>query len=339
MEKLTYSKDELMRDHAYTATHEIGGIKLHGGFDESGTYISPRTKERWPAVRAWAKALEQAGAPLLDASNSLLSEYSLPNAAQQKILIQNGLGDSFWNALTITGVFEGRGKGLCEFDLPDFQDVIVEDISKLCVGHLHKGLLYAHGADEGGDPALPEIGAHDSMWFVLRDLVFGANAYPIPEIPETLSRPSDGSLFPQLNDGHANLLDLLLNLLMIEVRAENFFAICCDLFRDENLFVDRRDEALEAAQMVEHIRTDEAIHVLSLQVALSEMRILTFKTKEGGEIQGGEFLDPAWKTITKWHGKDLQRLNRDATRIRLHDVMFKLPNGDALVSQFDSLEG
>jgi hypothetical protein len=263
----------------------------------------------------------------------------LPNAEQQKLMLQNGLGRTFWNSLTVTGVFEGRGKALCEFAIPDFQDIIVEDISQWCVGHLHSGMLYAHGADEGGDPNQPDVGAHDAMWYVLRDLVFGSDAFPVPEIPETLSRPSSEPLFPQISAPHAVVLEMLLNLLMIEVRAESFFAICCELFRDPELFVENRDKALEAAELVERIRTDEEIHTLSLQVALSEMRALTFKTLNGKTVKGDELLDPAWAIITAWHGRELQQLNRNTTRDRLHAELSQMPDGKSLVKRFDQLEG
>ena len=278
------------------------------------------------------------GHELLDASSALLKRSNFPNYGQQKLLLQCGLGQSFWNALTITGVFEARGKALCEIELPDYQEVIVEDVSETCVGHLHKGMLYAHGADEGGDPAAPEIGAHDAMWYAIRDLVFGPSAYPMPDIPDTLVRPTDGPLFPQLGGSHGQLLQMLLNLLMIEVRAESFFSLCCDILGDEELFSDRRAQAREAVELVERIRTDEAIHTTSLQVALTEMRHLTFKTIDGGTISGSDLLDPAWAIITKWHGETLQDLNRDQTRARIHGQLMELPDGESLVAKFDSLD-
>jgi len=61
---------------------------------------------------------------------------------------------------------------------PDFQNIVVEDISNTSLGHLNKGLLAAHGYDEGGQKALG-IGGHDDMWFAVRDALFGKDAYPI----------------------------------------------------------------------------------------------------------------------------------------------------------------
>ena len=36
------------------------------------------------------------------------------------------------------------------------------------------------------------MGAHDEMWFVARDLAFGANAYPDVDPPANIARPEAG---------------------------------------------------------------------------------------------------------------------------------------------------
>jgi hypothetical protein len=76
---------------------------------------------------------------------------------------------------------------------PDFQDIVVEDISNTCLGHLNKGMLAAHGWDEGGTKA-QGIGGHDDMWFALRDALFGKGRYPIPSCPSRCRAPKrDGA--------------------------------------------------------------------------------------------------------------------------------------------------
>lgn len=338
MTQLIYSNEDLMADHPFARAQVIAGEEMHGGFDEAGTYVSPRTLHRWPAVRAWKQALEAKGDKILDATTELLSRSNYPSREQQKFLLRNGLGQTFWNSLTVTGVFEGRGRFICEATIPDFQNIIVENISELGIGHLHKGLLYAHGADEGGDPKRDGIGAHDAMWYALRDLVFGKDAYPDPEIPENLSRPGDEPLFPQIDGAYAGIMGLLLNLLMIEIRAESFFAFCCDLLDDAELFLDRRAEAAEAREVVERIRTDEAIHTVSLQVVLSEMRTLTFRTKDGGTIAGSDLIDGPWETIVSWHSDRRQEGDRERTKAQLEGMIGKLDGGDRLVAEFNGLE-
>ena len=104
MTQLIYSNEELMADHAFAQEQFIAGAKMHGGFDEAGTYVSPRTLHRWPAVRAWKQTLEAKGGKILDATTELLSRSNYPTREQQKFLLRNGLGQTFWNSLTVTGV-------------------------------------------------------------------------------------------------------------------------------------------------------------------------------------------------------------------------------------------
>ena len=77
MSKLVYGEAELMAEHSYARPQTEAGYRLHGGFDDDGAYISPRTLNRWPAVRAWQAALAARGLPLIDASPRLLSRGSL----------------------------------------------------------------------------------------------------------------------------------------------------------------------------------------------------------------------------------------------------------------------
>ena len=241
--RLRYTRQELLQNHDYAALHEAAGYALHGGFLADGTYASPRTLHRWPAVKAWGHALEARGWPLIDASGDLLMRGSYPNEAQETLLLKAGLGQTLWNSLTVTGVIEARGQALCNLPAPDLQRLIIEPIADTGLGHLGQGLFYAHGADEGGDPADMSRGAHDAMWFAVRDMVFGKNAYPLPEVPGSIARPVEGREMPQLPEGIEQLIKFMMNVLMIEIRAESFFSFCCRLFRDPQLFTDRRDAA------------------------------------------------------------------------------------------------
>ncbi|MES1990900.1 MAG: hypothetical protein V4441_08110 [Pseudomonadota bacterium] len=340
MAKLKYSRDELMADHAYARGHSEVGYTLHGGFDAAGEYISPRTLNRWPAVKAWQGALTGRGWPLIDATTQLLKRGHYPNIEQQKILLGQGLGETFWNALTITGIIEAKGQALCMFEAPDFQQIIVDDISDTCTGHLHKGLLYAHGVDEGGDPNEPNgPGAHDQMWFAARDLVFGAGRYPIPDVPDSISRPdSDKRLMAQLPAGFEQLIVLLMNVLMIEVRAEAGFVFNCALLRDKAVFTDKRAEAEIAATMIERIRTDEAIHVAYLQTTVSEMRSFTFKTVDGGTIAGKDLIDPVWEDMVRWHGFTQADLSREQAQQAIHARIGQLDNGAQVLKAFENAD-
>lgn len=338
MTKLVFTREELMADHAYAKEHREVGYLLHGGFDAEGTYISPKTLNRWPAVHAWQKQLTSKGWDIVEATAQLLQRGNYPNRDQQKLLINNGFGESFWNSLTVTGIIEARGQILCTFDAPDFQNIIVDDISETATGHLNKGLLYAHGADEGGDPAKPEYGAHDAMWFAARDLVFGKDAYPLVEPPESIGRPDGGRQMPQIPEGYEQVILLLMNVLMIEVRAEAFFSHSIELMRDGDIFGDNKAEAEQAATMVERIRTDEAIHVGYLQTVISEMRSFTFKTVDGSTIAGKDMIDPVWKEMVVWHGQTQFDLSKEQSYQAIRERVLARDGGDKLLAAFDKLD-
>src|SRR5256885_8667730 len=336
MSKLVYSREEILANHAYTRPHVEAEYRLHGGFDESGAYISPRTLNRWPAINAWGEALKTRGHDSVDASQALLKHESHPNRAQQNVLLELGLGQSLWNSLSVTGVIEARGRQLAENPAPEFQNIIVEDISQTATGHLNKGLLIAHGLDEGGDPSRAE-GGHDKMWFAVRDMLFGKHAYPHADVPESLARPEMGRLMPQIPAEYENWILLLMNVLMIEIRAEHFFTFCTDVMRDPANFRDRREVALHAAELVDRIRQDEAPHVGYLTVVISELRNFIFRTLDGGTVNGAVLIDPIWRGMVEWHSVANADFQREQTRQSLHAMLGVKPNAAALIHAFDAL--
>jgi len=336
MTQLVYSEAELMAEHPYARPQVEAGYRLHGGFDAAGAYISPRTRVRWPAVRAWQAAHTARGFPLIDASTRLLSRGNYPSFEQQKLLLDLGFGQTLWNALTITGFVEARGRRLAEMVPPDFAAIIVEDIAGTATGHLGKGLLKAHGLDEGGSPEKGE-GGHDTMWFAVRDLLFGKDAYPLPVVPESLARPELGRLMPLIPLPHEQVILMLMNVLMIEIRAESFFSFCTRLMRAPELFADRRDAAEEAAVLVERIRQDEAIHVAYLQTAVSELRSVTFRSETGAQVPGKSFIDPIWEGMVRWHSVTTIDHARAQTRDAIAAQLLAAPDGTTRLQHFDAL--
>ena len=339
--RLRYSRDELMQSHPYVRSHEAAGYRLHGGFTADGVYVSPRTLVRWPAVRAWGEALKGRGWPLIDATKDLLQRQGYPTFEQQKLLLKHGFGLPLWNSLTITGIIEARGQALCNVTAPDMQRLIEDDLADTATAHMNAGLLYAHGADEGGDPANPGQGAHDVMWFAARDLVFGKDAYPVPDAPASIARPVEDREMPQLPEGYEQLIKFLMNVLMIEIRAESFFSLCCRLFRDPELFTDRREAAELAAQMVERIRTDEAIHVAYLQVLISEMRSFRWKAVDGRTVPGAQIIDPLWARMVEWHGKTERDIAAARSRGAIEAMVVAEKGqgaGGAFMARFDALD-
>lgn len=334
MTTLVFSRDELLSDHDFAAPHVVGDRRMHGGMAADGSYVPPRSLGRSVALAAWTEALRARGGDLYAADASLLSGDRVPNVEQSRVLLRHGLGETFWNSLTITGKIEARGRLLAEAVFPELQPYIVDDISALAIGHLNKGLLFAHGVDEGGQPDLG-IGGHDEMWFVARDLAFGAGAYPDVNPQDTISRPEAGQRFmPEVSSAVEGVLSLLMNLLIIEFRAEIGFAATQEILRTPDLFTDRRANAEVAAEIVERIRTDEEIHVMSLRLYLGELSTVRFRTEEGGEIDGSTLIDRFWGGLVGWATVDQPREMAAQQRALLEGRILAHPDGPEVLAEF-----
>jgi hypothetical protein len=332
-----YSEAELFSDAPPARPHEVRGHRLHGGFDAAGRYVPPRSLGRNAAIAAWTAALRERGGELFAADASLLAGPRMPNVAQQQLLLREGIGTPFWNSLTTTGKIEGRGRILAEMRFPDLQNIVSVDISTRAIGHLNKGLLKAHGIDEGGEPERG-VGGHDVMWFVARDLAFGPDAYPDVEPPASISRPEAGRRWmPELAPEYESLLSFLMNLLIIEFRAEIGFANTQAILRTPDLFPGRRAEAEEAAEIVERIRRDEEIHVTSLRLYLGELRELELRTVDGGTVSGAEVIDRFWSGLVHWATVEQPRIAAETQYAELRPLILAHPEGTRILAEFDRL--
>ena len=104
----------------------------------------------------------------------------------------------------------------------------------------------------------------------------------------------------------------------------------------EDLFKDRRYDALLAAEMVRRIRQDEAVHVAYLNLIVSELRAFTFKT-ETGDILGSDFLDSHWNKMVKWHGEDIHHELKDQRIEIVEDTLKNHGNSDSVIKEFHQL--
>ena len=336
MNQLVFTREEIEAEHDYATPHVECGLQLHGGFDEQGTYLSPRTLNRWTAISAWFDQLTARNVPIVEATTSLLTEPNFPNVDQQILLLKHGIEQSFWDSITITGLIEARGRALAEFTAPDFQSIIEEDISGTTLGHMNKGLLTGHGWDEGGRPET-EVGGHDVMWFVARDLVFGRDAYPIPEAPSSIAREKAEREMEQLPMEHEALIAFLMNLLMIEVRAERAFQFYEEVIGSPETFVDKPKQSQHAIDLINRIRLDESVHVAWLRAAISEFRSYTVKTVVGDRVPGAEIIDPVWQKMVHWHAVEMHEAERPAAKAALKEKVLAVQNGDRLLEEFESL--
>jgi len=335
--QLAFTREELLASHESVRPHVVAGHRLHGSFDADGHYLPPRLLHRGPAIAAWTEALRKRGGDLLPADSGLLAGIRYPSEAQQKLLIREGLGETFWNTLTITGLIEARGRVLVDLSLPEFQTVVQEDVSEMAVGHLNGGLLQAHGLDEGGEPE-SGIGGHDVMWFALRDLAFGKADFPIPTVPQLSRSESELPQIPGVADHILRAVYFLCNLLMIEFRAERGFSFTENLLRDPELFTNRRSEALEAAEVVKRIRLDEEAHVASLRLYLGELRELHFQTDDDRLLPGREVVDPLWSGIVQWATVEQPKLAAEQQRSIFSERILRHEDGERILRAFTALE-
>ena len=60
---LTWTEHELLADDEVAEPLVAGGVRCHGGFSATGDYVSPRTRNRVPAIRAWQDRFVPQGLP------------------------------------------------------------------------------------------------------------------------------------------------------------------------------------------------------------------------------------------------------------------------------------
>jgi len=284
-----------------------GGVRCHGGFDGDGTYLSPRTKHRGPAIEAWqAQHHDQFGTALLDLPlDTWPATY--PSVDQARLLIERGCPEPIISDLTRIGTVEGFGAMIRHSVLPDFGQVFVEDVRGTAMAHLGSGLYEAHARDEAG---FEDEGGHKQMWFAARDVAFDD---PVAE-DETvrmlermgIATPGSGGavdvkrlqaaalanrLLPDdIDFALESLVERMTRLLLIEISAFHTFAWAETLLSDHDLVAGDG----EAARLVSYIRTDETPHVQYLRTVLSEMRDRTVVGASGRTYAGTDLVGPIW---------------------------------------------
>jgi len=292
----TFTEQELLTSLPVSEPLIAGGVRCHGGFDDDGTYVSPRTAHRWPAIRAWQEQhTEQFATPLLDVGlDTWPGAY--PNVAQARLLIEHGVARPIIDTLTRIGTVEGFGSMIRYSVIPDLQRCFAEDVRGTAMNHLDRGLYEAHARDEAGYGA---EGGHKQMWFAARDIAFDQ---PVTE-DETermlqrlgITMGGGTSAPPRLLPDDITvelelLIERMVRLLLIEVSAYHTFAWAEELLADRELVAGDG----EAAKLVSYVRTDESPHVEYLRTTLSEMRDRSFVGASGRVHDGAELIGRLW---------------------------------------------
>lgn len=305
--QVDWTEHELLQTHPIAEPLIAGGVRCHGGFDDDGNYVSPRTLNRMPAVAAWQdQRSRQFGTPILDiALDAWPAHY--PNVAQSKYLIAEGVIDPFVALLTRIGTVEGFGEYLRFSPIPDLTRCFDEDIAGTAIAHLGKGLYEAHARDEAG---FEDEGGHKQMWFAARDIAFqnpasedqtalmlarmGLSGTPGKGGPDTsgVRKQMLGlQTFADVNFDLEMLITRMTSLLLIEISAFHTFAWAEQVLSDLDLVAGDG----EAARLVTYIRADERPHVEYLKTALSEMRDRTFLGESGKRYPGTEIVGTLWE--------------------------------------------
>ena len=95
------------------------------------------------------------------------------------------------------------------------------------------------------------------MWYAVRDLIFGKDKFPLPEAPASIGREKDEREISAIGPEFEGVIGFLMDLLMIEVRAERAFDFYEKVIASEKTFTDKQIESKHAVELVNRIRQDE----------------------------------------------------------------------------------
>jgi hypothetical protein len=337
--QVEYSEEELLADIEITEPLIAGGVRCHGGFDEEGRYVSPRTKFRLPAIDAWGDLnCQRFSTELIDARLELW-EKSFPNVEQARFLIRAGVPEPLMATLTRIGTVEGYGANIRLLKPKDLQRHFVEEIDGTAIDHLGGGLFEAHGRDEAGFGT--EAG-HRDMWFAARDIAFDR---PIDDldIEAMLARMGFGPGRP--GAGAARLLPtdipedlelmvaLMIRVLFIEISAFHTFAWAETWMSDTELV----NGDGEAARLVSYIRADETPHVGYLRTALSEMRDRTWIGESGRTHTGSDLIERIWTPLLADSLGPGRQAGRQAALGEVEYWCAQRKNGKDVLAEFHAL--
>jgi hypothetical protein len=347
-----YTPEELLESHPYSEPLIVGGVKCHGGFDDDGNYVSPRIKNRFPAIDAWKlQREEQFGTPILDIPLESWPE-NYPSVDQAKFLLSEGVTQPIVSTLTRIGTVEGFGSMIRYSVIPDLQKCFDEDVRGTAMTHLDKGLYEAHARDEAG---FEDEGGHKQMWFAARDIAFES---PVTE-DETntmlqrmgFGRPAAGGgtqldaasiraalmgtrvLPDDIDFDLESLVERMARLLLIEISAFHVFAWAETVLSDNDLVAGEGD----AARIVSYIRSDESPHVEYLKTVLSEMRDRTFIGTSGKKYAGRDLIGKLWDRAVADSLGERREQNIKLTIGEVEHALEGNARGNDILTQFHSL--
>lgn len=340
--QVEFTEAELLADAPVAEPLIAGGVRCHGGFDDQGDYVSPRTKHRVPGIVAWQeKHREDFGKEILDIPLETWPEH-YPNVAQAEHLIKSGVREPLIATLTRIGTVEGFGANIRLLQPGNIQRFFEEDVKGTTIDHLGRGLFEAHGRDEAG---WEEEAGHKDMWFAARDIAF-ENPTAKVDIDAMLQRmgfggPAAGGpaapparLLPDdIDPAIEQIAGLMTRVLLIEIQAFHTFKWAEKWLSDATLVAGDG----EAAKLVSYIRGDETPHVGYLKTALTEMRDRTWLGDSGKKYDGAEMFGRIWERALEnslGAGRDV---TRKAALGEVEHWCAQRANGAAILEEFHAL--
>jgi hypothetical protein len=337
--QVQFSNEELLADVPVTEPLFAGGVRCHGGYDEDGVYVSPRTRFRVPAIAAWGEQnCARFGTDLIDVPLERW-ERSFPNVAQARFLVQAGVPEPLMATLTRIGTVEGYGANIRLLKPRDLQRHFVEDVRGTAVDHLEGGLFEAHGRDEAG---WDEEAGHRDMWFAARDIAFCRPSEDL-DIEAMLARMGFGAGRPGAEATRLlpddipldleMMVTLMVRVLFIEISAFHTFAWAEEWMSDTDLVGGDG----EAARLVSYIRADETPHVGYLRTALSEMRDRTWIGQGGRRHDGTQMIGAIWEPLLAHSLGPGREEGRRAAMGEVEHWCAQRRNGSDVLAEFVSL--
>jgi hypothetical protein len=348
-DQVSFEPEELLASHRYAEPLVVAGVRCHGGFDGDGTYVSPRTANRVPAIAAWqARHRRDFGTEPLDVPLDTWPEH-YPNGAQGRFLIESGVPGPIITTLTRIGTIEGFGGMIRHSVIPDLTRVVAEDTRGTALAHLGSGLFEAHARDEAG---FDDEGGHEHMWFAARDLAF--ESPPTEDMRQAMLErmgitPPGGAqadpaarraalraerLWPDDVDLDLEVMVArMVRLLLIEISAFHGFAWAEALLSDTDLVAGDGG----AARLVSYIRADETPHVDYLRTALSELRDRTVVGEGGRHHAGADLVGRLWERSLAQSVGPNRRANLEAMWTEVRHAVGDRRGAADLLARFDEL--
>ena len=338
--QVSFTADELLADRPTSEPLVVRSVRCHGGFDDDGTYVSPRTLHRGPAIEAWqARHRAEFGTDILSIPLDTWPEH-FPNEAQARLLIERGVPEPLIASLTRIGTVEGFGANIRHLQPGNLQRHFDDSIADTATAHLGGGLFEAHGRDEAGWEA--EAG-HMDMWFAARDVAF-ENPTSTIDIDAMLARMGFGQsggagmvteriLPDDIDPGLELVANFMVRVLLIEIQAFHTFTWAESWLGDPDLVAGDG----EAARLVSYIRADETPHVGYLQTSLTEMHARTWVGASGKRYAGADMIGAIWDAGLEQSLGAGRAQTRSALRAEVEHWVLQRPGGSDLMAEFDTL--